>query len=301
MTDMLRSSLLCLGLLALSVPAAAQAAWTELAPTTRPQPRAGVAAVFDGAGLLFFSGNLGPSGVPSQYPGDLWRFDGTNWTQLSPNPDPANGLPAGREWYAAAFDFSRGVYVMFGGRDGGGLMSAQTWEYNVATNTWALRQPATTSPTPRRWAAMAYHAATNECVMFGGETANSSTYTDQTWTWNGVDWTLENPSNKPSSRGRGKMAYDPFRQETLYTCGRNAAILGDTWIWDGSDWRSVATTNAPGAFSPAFGASASYQGPGLFAFSLTFDLARRRYVLHGGTRRRRGQQGWGARRDRRRG
>jgi len=264
---MLSPRILTLGLLALSVPCAAQATWTQLTPTSPPNGRAGTSAVYDGVGLLFFSGNLGPSGVPSQFPSELWRFDGTTWTQLNPTPDPVNGIPDGRQWYAGAFDFARGVYVIFGGQKGSGLSNllGDTWEYNVATNAWSLKTPST-SPSARRWTAMSYHAPSGKCVMFGGETANSGTYSNETWTWDGTNWAQLSPTTSPSARGRGKMAYDLFNQEILYSGGRNAstAISVETWAWDGTNWSQKAN------------------GPARYAHAIAYDLARKRYVLYGG-------------------
>jgi hypothetical protein len=232
--------------------------------------------------MLFFSGNLGPSGVPSQFPSEIWRFDGTDWALLSPTPDPVNGVPDGRQWYAAAFDRARGVYVLFGGQKGSGLSNllGDTWEYDpdpdgdpmTDDDAWSKKSP-TNTPSPRRWAAMSYHGdeTSGACILFGGETANSSTYNGETWSWDGTDWTnLTGSVTGPSARGRGKMAYDPDRGETMYSAGRNAVVLGETWIWTGTDWANLTST-------------ITGSSPSLFAHGLTYDEARDRYVLFGGT------------------
>lgn len=246
---------------ALAAPVLAQANWTQLMPTTSPSPRAGMVGISDGAGVLLFGGKPGPSTELN----DLWRFDGVNWTDIT----PSGSLPPTRDFYAAAFDSGRNRYVLFGGRSGSSELG-DTWEYDGAS--WTQLSPAT-SPSARRWAAMTYEPSTGRCIMFGG--SSSGTYNNETWAWDGTTWTLLSPVTSPSVRGRGFFSYDITRGEALYYGGRNSAsALADSWIWDGTTWRQVTTTNAPGQSGVA----------GLFAYGSTYDLARDRHVLFGGTR-----------------
>ena len=47
---------------------------------------------------------------------------------------------------------------------------------------------APTAPSPRGYLRMAYDAASNEVVLFGGY--NGSVYFGDTWTWDGTDWSV---------------------------------------------------------------------------------------------------------------
>jgi hypothetical protein len=254
-----RLSCLFLSTALLPVAAAAQATWSQLQPATSPSARAGTTGASDGAGMLMFGGQA----AGTAYLNDLWRFDGTSWTNLT----PAAGLPAGRDWYACSYDSFRQVLVVFGGRNAAGVLG-DTWEWHSSTG-WTQRTT-TTTPTPRRWAAMAYDSQSQRCVMFGGENG-ASTYNNETWAYDGNDWTLLAVNGAPTPRGRGKLAYDMMRDEMVYFGGRNVGgALGDTFRFDGQNWQRITTATIP-------------NGSGIFEFGFTHDLLRDRYVLMGGT------------------
>ena len=243
----------------------AQADWTQLAPAVFPSPRAGAVGVSDGALLYNFGGKPGP-GVELN---DMWVFDGANWIDITP---ASGALPPGRDFYAATFDTTRGVYVLFGGRSSA-LSSdlGDTWEFDGAT--WAQAAPAV-SPGARRWCQMAYDPIAGACILFGGY--DGTNYLSDTWRWDGATWTPLSPSNSPSPRARGRLSYDLSRGEMIYFGGRNAAgALSDTWRWDGADWSQVTTASNP----PSSGGVA-----GRFAYGMTYDYLRDRHVLFGGTR-----------------
>ncbi|MCA8952821.1 MAG: hypothetical protein KDE27_25150 [Planctomycetes bacterium] len=242
----------------------AQADWTQLSPALSPSGRAGAIGVSDGARILVFGGKPSSTGEAN----DLWSFDGTNWTDITPTSGP---LPPARDWYGAAWDTMRSRLVLFGGRSTALAADlGDTWEYDGTT--WTQMTPAN-SPSPRRWTAMTYDLARGETVLFGG--ATGTTYYDDTWTWNGTNWTPLAPATSPSIRGRGVLSYDLRRSETIYYGGRDAGgALGETWKWDGSTWTQIVTANAPGSGGV----------PGLFAFAMTYDFVRDRHVIFGGTR-----------------
>ncbi|MFO1055153.1 MAG: kelch repeat-containing protein [Planctomycetota bacterium] len=247
--------------------ATGQANWTLLAPATSPTGRAGTTGCSDGVNLWMFGGNLG-GGVLSN---ELWRFDGTNWTLVTPLGTP----PSARDWYAACWDGGRGRLVIFGGRDGTNAALNDTWEFDGAS--WIQHAP-NTVPTPRRWVGLAYDAPHQRCIMFGGHDGNASStvgYNAETWAWNGTDWTLLAPATVPPARGRYQFSTDFLNNETVMYGGRAAAALNDTWIWNGIDWHQVVTAHSPGSTSTA--------NNGLFAYAATWDLLRRRHILFGGT------------------
>jgi hypothetical protein len=107
-------------------------------------------------------------------------------------------------------------------------------------------------PAPRYSASLAYDAAHNVFVLFGGQTATEAS--DETWTWDGGRWTEKSPSHKPAARRMAAMAYDP-RQKVVVLYGGwlqrgpEGSPASDTWTWDGSDWTQVqvaATDPVPG-------------------------------------------------------
>jgi hypothetical protein len=74
--------------------------------------------------------------------------------------------------------------------------SGQTW---VWTGVWTRVHPGTTPPIVSD-AASAYDAATGQVVIFGGAgtTSRETGLYDQTWTWDGSDWTQRGGTSGPS-------------------------------------------------------------------------------------------------------
>ena len=72
----------------------------------------------------------------------------------------------------------------------------QTWLW---TGSWTRKHPART-PITLNGSAAAYDASTGQVVIFGGFglTARTDGLYDQTWTWDGTDWTMRGGSATPS-------------------------------------------------------------------------------------------------------
>jgi hypothetical protein len=111
---------------------------------------------------------------------------------------------------------------------------------------------------------MAYHAALDRTIMFGGMTASGAS--DLTYEWDGTDWQLLTPGIKPSARFASCMTYDSDRERLVLFGGFPS--LADTWEWNGSYWQDV---------TPLFGISP----PGHFGYQISYDTVRRRTVLFG--------------------
>ncbi|MEZ5963590.1 MAG: kelch repeat-containing protein [Planctomycetota bacterium] len=240
--------------------AAGQARWNQLSPTTSPTPRAGMIAVTDGSYAYFFGGLQGAS----TYANDLWRFDGSNWTDVTPG---TGQLPPARDWYVTAYDTTRSRLVVFGGRDAAGSDLGDLWEWNGST--WQSIG-ATPAPSPRRWASMTFDPTINACILFGGRDNLSGVYLNDTWAWDGTSWAQLSPGTSPTPRGRQVSVYDSRRGRIVMFGGRDSAALGETWEFRAGNWTQIPTATVPG-------------GTGIYAFGLTYDPVRDRVVLFGGT------------------
>ena len=100
---------------------------------------------------------------------DTWALDYNTdtWTNLGPAVSPP-----GREYGYLAYDPSADKTVLFGGitydfNSETLLQPAETWAYDLKSNTWSLRSPST-GPSARGWEAIAYSAKADAVVMFGG-------------------------------------------------------------------------------------------------------------------------------------
>ncbi len=169
-------------------------------------------------------GGQGTSGVPLN---DTWVWDGSTWTLQHPRFSP----PA-RSAAAMAFDSGHGQVVLFGGYNGSSALS-DTWLWD-GTN-WNPTSPLT-SPPPRLFHVMSYDAPHGQVLLFGG--AMTTTNTDllnDTWVWDGSNWTQKLPQTKPPVRNRFAMAFDAGHGEAVIFGGRDPSsnFLGDTWTWNG--------------------------------------------------------------------
>jgi hypothetical protein len=71
--------------------------------------------------------------------------------------------------------------------------------------TW-FEQPTATNPPGLAYSAMAYDAASEEVVDFGGSSGVQAL--GDTWTWDGDEWHERSPGTRPPARETASMAYD---------------------------------------------------------------------------------------------
>ena len=252
--------------------------------------------------VVLFGGRTSPADM-----NDTWVWSGGDWTRpFVPFSPPL------RSGHRMVWDAARGEIVLFGGIiSGQGTVYNDTWVWNG--ETWTRKSPAN-SPAPRTGFAMAYDAARQQVVVFGG--AVSTQGTQETWLWDGNNWTLADPSAKPPGSGGSVMTYDAAREEivlfsdwnqtwtwngvnwiqrssSVFPVGRsNPAIAYDpirqvvllnggggrreTWSWDGSGWTELAPADSP---------------LGTQLHAMVWDDARQRTVLFGGQH---GSEGYSA-------
>ena len=93
---------------------------------------------------------------------------------------------------------------------------------------------------------MAYDAANGQVVLFGGGACYQACLLDETWTWDGDDWSERRPEHSPPPRFGPGMAYDAARGHVVLFGGFDgSSILDDTWTWDGTDWAQRSPAHIP--------------------------------------------------------
>jgi subtilisin-like proprotein convertase family protein len=182
---------------------------------------------------------------------DTWRFDGTGWASELSIDATGDGDPQARHDHAMAFDAVRGRIVLFGGEVDRtlGLLAGDTWEWHGTE--WVEmtpKDPEADGPSPRRGHVLVYDAARGVTVMHGGQ--DEIGVSNETWTWDGVSWTLCGPAfavcpttdeegdGVPSARKFHAAAYDAQLDEVLLHGGENeeGILVNDTWSWNGERW-----------------------------------------------------------------
>jgi N-acetylneuraminic acid mutarotase len=199
---------------------------------------------------------------------------GGDWYEVEIKVNPPSSGPGLSDWSPAfdqptaaqlsmnmAFDSGRQVTVMFGGRDSSFKPLSDTYEYALSAWKKVLTPH---SPSARYWAGMAYDALRRRIVLFGG--VNDSTtvpsFFNDTWEYDGSDWTSIQTVHTPPAQDGLSMAYDSCRQKVVMLADQR-----ETWEYDGIDWTKVATSSAP---------------PNRRLAALVFDSRRCRTVLFGG-------------------
>ena len=297
---------------ALATPAIAQVAdWTEVTTANSPSAREGLAMTYDSARgkTVIFGGGSIVAGNFNSF-NDTWEFDGVNWTQVSttnsPSPrflhamtyDSARGKvvmlgggsngtweydganwtqittansPILRESHAMTYDSLRGKVVVFGGQANSGFngLLNDTWEYDGVNWTQVTT---TNSPAARYRHEMTYDSARGKVVMFGGEDDFFNRQINDTWEYDGVNWTQIAPTSSPSARANHQMTYDSARGKVvIFGGGNNLAgtfnTLDDTWEYDGISWTQVTSTSSPSSRTN---------------HEMTYDIMRGKLVTFGG-------------------
>ena len=108
-------------------------------------------------------------------------------------------------------------------------------------------------PPARLYAAMAFDATSGDVVLFGGIGVNGPL--NDTWTWDGVQWTRHDTTTRPAAEETYHMASDPVSGRVILVGApyQSVATIGtgtsapppparspaasQTWRWDGYDWR----------------------------------------------------------------
>ncbi len=190
-----------------------------------------------------------------------WRSDSDI---VAPLPRDIEPQPAAS--FSLAYDHERRRTVLVGGTlNGTSLHEVLGWDGARWTRLADL-------PVALSDHTMAYDAKRKRIVLFGGRTLPlpaTGGVLDETWEFDGVQWTKAAPSVRPTPRFRSSMAFDPKRGVIVMYGGTSPsdAALHDVWEYDGVTWlqRSI-----NGSLTP------------LIHPQLAYDTASQRMAILGG-------------------
>ncbi len=201
--------------------------WTEQFPPVSPSPRVTSLAYEKATRTSVLFGGGGSAGALA----DTWTWDGVakTWTQQTPAVSPsARQAPL-------AYDSATQTVVLFGGGNwevavprSGGSAYGDTWTWNGAT--WTQQFPSS-APPARSSFSMAYDGHLGMVVLFGGAVGgdwlNSA---NDTWAWNGSNWTQISPARAPPDRYNFGMDYDSDSKVIVMFGGDSTGpSRNDTW------------------------------------------------------------------------
>lgn len=200
--------------------------WQEVNTIHSPPAMDGMSMAFDGhSNTMVLFGGQAVAGVFD----DTWVYDGYDWSEVvTPTSPPQSNLAA------MAFDSVRNKVVLFGPGDVNDPESPvmPTWEFDGAdwTMVSSLASPL------RRWAhTMVYDDARQKMVLFGGFSPVylSGSQMNDTWEYDGSDWTQVTPTHVPGPREQHGMAYDSARKRVVMFGGVGGSAGDDTWEYIG--------------------------------------------------------------------
>ena len=206
--------------------------WSNRTPNAAEAPpvRSSPALAYDSGRnrvILFGGGFI--DGQSSSGFNDLWEWDGTDWTDVSPS---FGARPAAREDALMAYDPSSQRLLLYGGRGFDGEdVSRETWAWNGSSWT-----ELTAIPTPQGQfgalpAAFVFDQASGRAALFGQGFGDQSGCLTTAWQWNGTVW-IDGPplSPLPFCASVAALAYDQARNGLVLFGGRDqSAFLADTW------------------------------------------------------------------------
>jgi hypothetical protein len=229
--------------------------WTRQRPAISPPRAEGVAMAYDEARqYVVLIGGANDHGFVNQ----TWIWDGTNWAQQHPatSPPPAGGS-------SAVYDPNLGRVVLLVGDD---FNPGTTWSWD-GTN-WIQEDPSV-GPDARVAAAGAFDESNGSFLIFGGSWScgDLPCQLDDTWSWDGSQWTKQSPADAPVERGSAAAAYDPNAGLVVLFGGYDFAYYHDTWTWDGTNWTQRHPSTSP-------------MGRG--GASMVFDVSLGKALLFGG-------------------
>ncbi|HNT28219.1 MAG TPA: DUF4215 domain-containing protein [bacterium] len=174
---------------------------------------------------------------------ETWGWNGINWSKKAPSSTPTgNGV--------LVYDQTREKGLLYTG--------SETWEWDGYDDSWA-KKTTVNIPSASTGFAMAYDAERDKVVLFGGGYSEqyfdpacgcwqtTTTLLEETWEWDGTDWTKMNPSVSPSPRNGSLMIYDSVRRELMLFGGSGAGgfFPSDAWKWDGTEWQQIFPADMP--------------------------------------------------------
>jgi hypothetical protein len=143
----------------------------------------------------------------------------------------------------------------------------------AGTLTWGTVAGAA-SPPGEIDAAEAFDPGTGNVILYGGLSSDDQTTVyDQTWEWNGSNWTQDAAASGPGQLQQASLADDPASSQLILFGGEANAqpnysgLSNRTWQWTGSTWTQLAPATSPPLLSGA---------------AMAYDPGSQDLVLYGG-------------------
>lgn len=243
-------------------------AWSQLDTGTGPKGRSSTAIDVDTqkGELIVFGGNTSTDGLNFVPQNDVWAFNlaSASWRQIS----TSGAAPAKRLFHAIAVDSAGRKLFAYSGGDANaftGPFLRDLWALDLDAGTWSQLSSGAGGPLARISPTLAFDAASNGVLLFGGHDDGSVGNNNDTWrfdlgtnTWSPItapetlkkaaagfcnfppDFTAPNLS-APDRRSAHVAGFDATtRQWTVFGGKTDCGLIDDVWQLDAASgvWAS---------------------------------------------------------------
>ena len=229
--------------------------WSALPPSAygAPSPRSGAQVAYDGSfGALLLFGGESSTGAAL---GDTWEFVNDVWINLTPS---LNVSPGPRWGGGLAYDAADGYLLLFGGVTTDGRVLNDSWQFTPNYGWVPILTPV--APSPRGLLQMAYDAADQYVVLFGGGDAlggGAWAVLNDTWIFRGGLWSNATAGGTtPIGVLGATLVADPVDGYLVLFGGSSVAPGGapgtcypdaSTWTFAAGVWSAGSVGGAPTA------------------------------------------------------
>ena len=199
-----------------------------------PSVRTGAVARTDNAGNAYVFGGYNST---SSYLNDLWRFNGTSWSQVT-----NAGTPPSVRSQAVAWTDNAGNAYVFGGSNSASYFN-DLWKFTTNDTKWTQLTNPSTLPGVR-FGAVAWTDNAGNAYVFGGFNGN---YLNDLWRFNGTSWSpVTNAGTAPSVRVQAVAWTDNAGNAYVFGGFNNTfSYLNDLWRFNGTSWSPVTNAGTP--------------------------------------------------------
>ncbi len=207
--------------------------WMELDTPNAPAPRRLAGLAYDPVRdkTVLFGGGL----VDENYT-DTWEFDGTTWTLVS-SDGPDVTLPS------LVYDAARNEILMLGTSTS--TTAPAVVMYRYADGSWVQVEPEEMPPCAGQ-AKMVYREFDGDVLLYGGSCPRGGVSND-TWIWDGTNWSELSVVRTAGSIFAYAMAHDQSRNQTVIYGGTALDENNNTFRLSGDRWIFVRAPETPGS------------------------------------------------------
>jgi cysteine-rich repeat protein len=221
--------------------------WQLMHPVHSPSLRTGHSMVDTIDGIVLFGGQ-----AAGQLFNDTWRWDGSDWVQVTTTGTP----PSPRAFFGMTYNEKKNVTVLFGGT----ANDASVWELS-ARYDWS-QNTVSVGPSARDHHSQAYDRQSEKTIVFGG--VSDGSLQQDTWQWDTASatqpgsWTKLNLQQTPGARWSATMAYAGVGADekvVLFGGVGENGVLSDTWELSSGQWKNTTPAASP---TPRYGATSIF-------------------------------------------